>query len=329
MPASGAKLNTGPTTAEFQAIERLAIALAGDDPQVVCGIGDDAAVLQPGAGQQLVTCTDTLVAGVHFPAQASAADIGWKSLAVNLSDLAAMGARPRYAQLSLTLPELSSTWLDGFIEGWRPLAQAHGVTLIGGDTTRGPLSITVQLLGETSPDKILRRSGGRPGDLLAVTGSLGAAALALRQLQSNQQPAPDALDRLHRPQPRVTAGQALAGLASACIDLSDGLANDLDHLLRASGVGAEVSVAALPIDALLDGLSPQQRLNLALGGGDDYELCCSVPEHAAPRAKQLLAELDLKWTPIGRLTADRELVWQERGSLQITEGWRHFAGTSK
>lgn len=323
--------NIEPTTAEFSLIARLKETLArgaAGDRHLVCGIGDDAAVLRPDPDLLLVTCTDTLVSGVHFPAQASPADIGWKALAVNLSDLAAMGARPRWAQLSLTLPAVDDNWLDDFIQGWQALASQHEVVLIGGDTTRGPLSITVQLLGDVAPTALLTRDGGRAGDLLAVTGRIGGAALALHQLQSGQQPTAAALARLHRPAPRVAVGRVLAGLATSCIDLSDGLVNDLPHLLKASATGAQVQVDQLPVDGLLDGLAPQQRLDLAIGGGDDYELCLSLPKAHLDTARARLADLGVDLTPIGNLTDTGTLQWQGAEHLQISAGWRHFEGGS-
>lgn len=236
--------------AEFDLIARIRQRVVLRD-DVVLGIGDDGALLAPPPGQLLAVTMDTLNAGVHFPPETAPADIGWKALAVNLSDLAAMGAEPAWCTLSLTLPRADTAFVDGFCDGFLALAAQHGVALVGGDTTRGPLSVSITAHGFVPAGAALRRDGARIGDEVWVSGSLGDAAGALRQWQAGAPMAPALRDRLDRPTPRVALGQALRGLASACIDISDGLLADLTHICRASGVGAEVDIDALPAsDAL-------------------------------------------------------------------------------
>jgi thiamine-monophosphate kinase len=238
---------------EFNLIERyFTRPAAAPDPDVILGIGDDAALVRVPTGMELAVATDTLVEGVHFPPQTAPETIGHKALAVNLSDMAAMGAEPRWATLALTLPQADEDWLTAFSSGFLALAAAEGVQLIGGDTTRGPLSITVQILGLLPSGSALRRSGACAGDLVYVTGTLGDAGLALRMLQHAHGSAAVAAplaQRLNQPQPRTQEGLALRGIASAAIDISDGLCADLGHILAASGVGAHINLAALPLSA--------------------------------------------------------------------------------
>lgn len=309
---------------EFSLIRHHFAGLTPGRGDVILGIGDDGALLQPSSGMQLVVTSDTLVAGRHFPESTAPADIGWKALAVNLSDLAAMGAEPRWFTLALTLPAADAAWLERFAAGLRELAVASGIGLVGGDTTRGPLSITITAMGEVPSGQALRRDGARPGDRICVTGTLGDAALALRLLE---QPALPAVlrQRLDRPTPRIAAGLALRGLATAALDLSDGLAGDLGHILAASGVGAEIDLAALPASAHFNGLAPAvERTELMLRGGDDYELCVCLPPEAVEEAQQ---RLDVPLTEIGRITAETGLRSVDTsGSLQAQEacGYRHF-----
>lgn len=239
---------------EFDLIARLRARIAAR-ADVPLGIGDDAALLQPPVGEQLAITADTLNAGVHFPLETRAADLGWKTLAVNLSDLAAMGAQPRWCTLSLSLPHDDAAWVDAFADGFFALADLHGIALVGGDTTCGPLSCAVTAIGSLPPGAALRRDGARVGDDIWVTGALGEAAAALSLWQAGDLdvtvPATDAVQEqwrqhLLRPQPRVQAGLRLRGLAHACIDVSDGLLADLGHLCERSGVGAELALAALP-----------------------------------------------------------------------------------
>lgn len=241
---------------------------------VVLGIGDDAAALRVPAGRLLVVATDTLNTGVHFPDGTAPADIGWKALAVNLSDLAAMGATPAWCTLSLSMPASDPAWLDGFLDGFLELAARHRVALVGGDTTRGPLSIGVTVHGFADPERLLRRDAARIGDDVWVSGTLGDAAAALAQWRSGGPIDTPLRARLDRPEPRVALGGGLAGLAHACIDVSDGLLADLGHVCAASRVGAEVAIDALPASQALRAAFPGEPLRaLQATGGDDYELC--------------------------------------------------------
>ena len=317
---------------EFELIERYFAAVGAPRSDVVLGVGDDAAVLSLGAHEELIACTDTLVEGRHFPVGFEAFDIGWRSLAVNLSDLAAMGAEPRFATLALTLPAVDEEWLEQFVGGFATLAQAHGVALVGGDTTRGALTLTVQALGAVPRGTAIRRGGACPGDLLYVTGWPGDAAAGLALLQgtltglgANRA----ALElKFRRPEPRVGFGLRLRGVASACIDVSDGLAADLGRLAAASGVAAIVHAAELPLSRALYALAGEGRARqYALGGGDDYELLFTVPEaHRAALARATAASGAPACHCIGEITAGRGVrVVGEKGDLPLPKGWDHFA----
>ncbi|WP_309544713.1 thiamine-phosphate kinase [Alkalilimnicola ehrlichii] len=229
--------------AEFELIERFFSAQGAMRDDVLLGVGDDAALLDVGTTEALVLCTDTLVGDVHFPADAPASSVGHKALAVNLSDIAAMGARPAWALLSLTLPDPMTDWVADFSTGLSVLAERFGVALVGGDTCQGPLSITVQVAGWVKPEQALRRDGARCGDDVYISGNLGDAAAGLQCWRAAAETEPDAdalqlIERLHRPQPRVALGQALCGIAGAAVDISDGLCADLGHILTRSRVGA-------------------------------------------------------------------------------------------
>jgi thiamine-monophosphate kinase len=314
---------------EFELIERIRrrAAARGD---VVLGIGDDAALLAPPAGMLLAVATDTLNIDVHFPGETPAADIGWKSLAVNLSDLAAMGARPAWASLSLSLPHADAAWVDAFLDGFLELAARHGVALVGGDTTRGPLSVCVTIHGFVAPGAALRRAGARAGDDVWVTGSLGDAAAALVQWRAGGAADPGLRARLDRPEPRVDAGAGLAsGIATSAIDVSDGLLADLGHVCSAGAVGAEIELAALPAsDALAARFDAEARRALQATGGDDYELCFTAP----PSQREAIAALAVRCaTPmarIGRIVAgDRVRALLPDGGAWTAPraGHEHFA----
>jgi thiamine-monophosphate kinase len=302
---------------------------AGGRADVVLGIGDDAAIVTPPCDRDLVLCMDTLVAGVHFPADTAPAAIGHKALAVNLSDLAAMGAEPAWFTLALTLPEADADWLADFARGMFRLADDYGVQLVGGDVTHGPLSVTVQAHGLLPRGSALRRSGAAAGDRIYVTGTLGDAGLALRQ--GGQAPA--ALrQRLDYPSPRMESGQALLGLASAVIDISDGLLADLGHLLEVAGLGAEIRVDALPRSAgFLAAAGPAdidpRYYDIPLTAGDDYELCFTVPPERCPEVEARLAALPGNCTPVGVVEAEPGIrcrladggTWDAAG-----DGYQHF-----
>ena len=296
---------------------------------MVLGIGDDAALLAPAPGQHLVVAMDTLNAGVHFPAGTAPADIGWKALAVNLSDLAAMGATPAWCTLSLSLPAGDDGFVDGFLDGFLALASAHGVALVGGDTTRGPLSACVTAHGFVAPGCALRRAGADVGDDVWVSGTLGDAAAALRQWQAGEAMTPALRARLDRPTPRVALGRALRGIASACIDVSDGLLADLGHVCSASGVGALVDVDALPAsDALRATFDSEPRRQLQATGGDDYELCFSAPVEAQAAVLAGARQAGVAVTRIGRLDARGGVATLTSAGADWrapTPGWQHFA----
>ena len=295
---------------EFELIRRyFQRAGAAPNPAVALGISDDCALLQPAPGMQLAISCDMLVEGRHFFADVDPEALGHKALAVNLSDLAASGARPLACTLALSLPQADEAWLAAFARGLFALADAHGCTLMGGDTTRGPLNLCLTVLGEVPTGQALLRSGARPGDELWVSGTLGDARLALEALQGRRSLPSDLLQtarqRLERPTPRVALGLALRGIATAAMDLSDGLAGDLGHLLQASRCGARLEAAVLAeLPATRDAsLDEGTRLGLVLGGGDDYELLFSAP--AAQRDAVLAAgrASGVPLTRIGQLEA--------------------------
>ncbi len=308
---------------EFDLIARIRAraALRGD---VVLGIGDDCALLAPPPGMQLAVTMDTLNAGVHFPPETAPADIGRKALAVSLSDLAAMGADPAWCTLSLSLPEASEDFIDGFSDGFLSLAQQHDVALIGGDTTRGPLSISVTAHGLIEPDSALRRAGAQVGDAIWVSGTLGDAAGALRQWQQGGVMPPTLRDRLDRPTPRVALGRALRGVASSCIDISDGLLADLSHICRASGVAAQLDAQALPSsEALRQAFDTATRLALQASGGDDYELCFTAPAAQRDVLHALSQALNLPLTHIGDIVTGAGVCCE--GVDVAAAGYQHFA----
>ena len=316
---------------EFALIERYFRSCGAPRTDVVLGVGDDAALLALPAGRELVAATDTLVAGVHFPVGSPPDSIGHRALAVNLSDLAAMGAQPAWALLALTLPQADEEWIARFAAGLCALARAHDVALVGGDTTRGPLCVTVQLLGHVPSGTALRRAGARAGDALYVSGTPGdsAAGLALEQGRLNAPAAAAAYlrERFLRPTPRMALGERLRGHASACIDVSDGLLGDAAKLASASGVGAEIAYADLPLSVpLLATLGEVRARELALTGGEDYELCFAVhPENIA----RLLAELPPQrfgYTRIGTLREGAGACVMRDGTvIEFSHsGYQHF-----
>ena len=316
--------------AEFSLIESIRQRCAHLRDDVVLGIGDDAAVVAVPPDCELAVCTDTLVAGVHFPRDTTAADIGWKSLAVNLSDLAAMGATPAWASLAISLPDTDVEWLEKFLDGFFELADEHSVQLIGGDTTQGPLSITVTVHGFIPKDQALRRDAARIGDEIWVTGSIGDAAAGLAQWRAQGLQSAKLRYRLDRPTPRINVGVALRGIANAAIDISDGLLADLSHILVASKTGAEIEVCRVPMSKpLLDHFpDDRERYRLQLSGGDDYELCFTAPAHQSLAIEQALGECDVIGTVIGHIVEGPELkCYDEHGELfELREkGFEHFS----
>jgi thiamine-monophosphate kinase len=297
-------------------------------------VGDDAALLTPRAGMQLVVSTDMLVAGNHFLPDADPEALGWKTLAVNVSDIAAMGAEPRWAWLALALPQADEGWLTAFARGLFACADAFSVDLAGGDTTRGPLDLCVTLMGEVPAGTAVTRSGARAGDDVWITGWPGRAALGLAHLRGEVTLAVDAaavcLDALHRPQPRVAAGLALRGIASAMLDVSDGLLGDLRHILECSGVGAILMADALPFAPLhATGATPAATRRCLLTGGDDYELLFTAPAARRDAVSALAPRLSLPFTRIGQVSATAgELLIEESDGRRTAPGrggYDHFA----
>lgn len=312
---------------EFDLVARIR-SRAAARADVALGIGDDAALLRPAAGHELVATADTLNAGVHFPPGTAPEDLGWKTLAVSLSDLAAMGAEPAWCLLSLSLPQADLDWIDRFLDGLLALAGEHGVALVGGDTTQGPLSIALTALGQVPAGQALRRDGARAGDDVWITGCTGEAALALTQWRSGAACDGTLRARLHRPVPRLAAGRALRGLASACIDVSDGLAADLGHVLHASGVGAEVLLDALPRSSALDALEAPTRWRHQTTGGDDYELCFTAPAGRRADVAARLADAATRVTRIGTIETVPGLRLRDAAGREFApaaSGWQHFA----
>ena len=323
---------------EFDLIARIRARVEPRD-DVVLGIGDDAALLQMPVGQQLVVAMDTLNAGVHFPQGTAPADIGWKALAVNLSDLAAMGATPAWCTLSLSLPDADVAFVDGFLDGFIALATDHGVALVGGDTTRGPLSICVTAHGWVESGTALRRDAARVDDDIWVSGTVGDAAAALAQWKESVKGGQSGLSqakghsdpllraRLDRPTPRIALGLALRAFAHACIDISDGLLADLGHVCTASGVGARLDIDALPAsDALRAGFDVDTRRILQATGGDDYELCFTSPPEVRAAIERASRDARTDVTRIGAIVAAPGVAAQVAGvawSAPAT-GWEHF-----
>lgn len=311
-------------------------------PHVRLGVGDDCALIDPTPGKSLAVSTDTLVAGVHFFHDVDASALGHKALAVNLSDLAAMGATPRAFTLALTLPEVNDPWLAGFSAGLMALAEAHDCALIGGDTTRGPLSITITVLGEVDAGRALRRDAARVDDDIWVSGSLGGAALALKHLKGEvalaPSVAPRAVARLTHPEPRVALGLTLTEMARAAIDISDGLVADLTHIATCSGLDAEILWEAVPLHPALLAVSPVERQACALAGGDDYELCFTAPVAARETIHAVAERMSLALTRVGRMVASvspqavtRVRVLDKSGDeIRLTHmGFDHFASSPK
>lgn len=312
---------------EFQLIDKYFRPLCRDGG-VALGIGDDAAVLDLPAGEQLVAAVDTLVRGVHFPDDATPHAVGYRALAVNLSDLAAMGAEPRWALLALTLPEADPDWLADFARGFADAAADLDLALVGGDTTRGPLTVSLTLLGALPAGSAVPRGGARPGDRIYVTGKPGAAAAGL-ELYRGGRALPAALRQAFvYPRPRVSLGPRLRGIARAMVDVSDGLAADLGHILETSRCGAILHLERLPLhpDAVAElGEEPARRL--ALQGGDDYELCFTVAPPQAAEAETQAAGLGIPLTWIGDIRSESGLKLQAASGAEVAldrPGWRHF-----
>ena len=299
------------------------------DPDILLGIGDDCAILRPKPGQDLLLSIDTLIEGVHFPQGTAAYQLGWRSLAVNLSDLAAMGAQPAWFTLALALPDSDEGWLSEFSRGLFDLADQHQIRLIGGDTTRGPLSITIQVHGYTPTGKALRRDGALAGDTLYVTGFPGEAGAGLRRIQQGGYTDTDHLiRRFYQPRPRLAFAQSIRDLAHSAIDISDGLLADIGHILERSGVGACVDVDAIPCSAqLVAAEGTVEALRLALTAGDDYELCFTAAVQHDAQIMHHAQACQLPVTRIGAITFEPGLnLINASGNPVVMEGrgYQHF-----
>lgn len=314
---------------EFELIARY---FARPAKRALLGIGDDAALFRVAPGMVLAASADMLVAGTHFFPDDDAHALGHKALAVNLSDMAAMGASPRWALLSLALPAADPAWLERFSSGFLGLARAHAVELVGGDTTRGPLNLSVTILGEVPARRALRRDAARPGDDVWVSGALGDAALAVAhrkgRVELGARELARCMRRLQRPQPRIGLGLALRGIAHAAIDVSDGLLADLGHICERSGLAADVDVDRVPRSPILTRMRDRKLLQqVLLAGGDDYELCFTAPVRRRLRLEAMRRRIGLPLTRIGTMRAGRgvRLFAADGAELRIGKrGFDHF-----
>lgn len=317
---------------ESEIIRRIAARGARDRADVALGIGDDAAILRVPAGHDLVVSTDSVVEGVHFLPSADPYSIGHKALAVNLSDMAAMGAEPAWFTLNLALPQADAAWLNAFCTGMLAVADAFGVALVGGDTDRASLAVGIQIMGFVPRGKGVRRTGAGVGDVVYVTGTLGDAMLGFEvasgMLQATTTCRDYLLARFERPTPRVAVGLGLRGIATACIDVSDGLAADLGHILDASGVGATVMIENIPFSECFRHCAAPHGITRSLAHGEDYELVFTAPESRHKDVERLAARSGCALTPIGRIESRRGLrVLNEDGRpIKLARaGYDHFS----
>lgn len=314
---------------EFALIEKFFTTEIDSRSDIKLGIGDDAAVTAIGAEYDLVIATDTICVDTHFPANTEPRAIGHRCLAVNLSDLAAMGAEPLWCTLVMSLPSGDPEWVAAFADGFFDLARRFDIVLVGGDTVKGPLAITVTVHGRVVSGEYITRSGARRGQGIYVTGDLGASAAGLRCL-GNSDPSMTEnylVSRFLYPCPRVHEGRSLAGLATAMIDISDGLHVDLSRMLKASCVGADLEIGRIPLSSELRAYSDEElALSLALTGGDDYELCFTVPTECEGDFQALLSDWNCQSTRIGHTRASPEIVWSYNGQIYNVPGtsFHHF-----
>ena len=291
--------------------------------KIELSIGDDCALISIDASYQLATSVDTFIEGVHFPQETSPADIAHKALAVNLSDLAAMGATPKYFTLALTLPEFDQHWLEQFSSSLKSLSDEYQINLVGGDTTKGKLSITINVTGTVPSGQALLRSSAKAGDAIFVSNAIGDAALAWQQIQQGINPSKELLKQFNMPNPQVSLGRALLGVANACIDISDGLEQDLGHILYSSNVGASINLADIPLSQELSNhLEKTNDWCLPLAGGDDYQLCFSVPEARIDDLKKIEIDLGITLTKIGVITKNQNLKIVGLG--KTCQSYQHF-----
>ena len=309
---------------EFELISQYINSQSLSRRDVLEGIGDDCAILDVPENKSLAISMDTLIEGVHFPKNTSAYSIGYKSLAVNLSDLAASGAEPAWVTMSLTMPESDENWLTDFLDGFFTLAQQFNVQLVGGDTTRGPLSISVQAHGFVQ--RPILRSGACEGDLVFVSGYLGDAVAGFELCSEDDAEASSCVKRFNQPQPRVELGQAINSIATSCIDISDGLASDLGHICQRSQCGAEIKLESIPLSASFLQFYQQTDYGKVLGFGDDYELCFTVAKGKQDQIMQISESLNIKLTCIGKIDSDSgvRFVDSDNNKIDIKKGYDHF-----
>ncbi|MCW8902314.1 thiamine-phosphate kinase [Sedimenticola sp.] len=319
---------------EFQLIDDYFSRLGAERADVPLGVGDDCALLRVPEGKLLAVSIDTLVEGTHFLPGADAESLGHKALAVNLSDLAAMGADPAWVTLALTLPRVDEAWIEAFCRGFAVLASRYQVQLVGGDTTRGPLSISVQAHGFVEPGQALRRDAAKPGDLIYVTGTLGDAGLALLAASGGYEAGDQLMvlqRRLDRPEPRIEVAQALRDLATGAIDISDGLLSDLGHICDKSGVGATVRQAAIPLsEPVVAYVQTTGDWSIPLAAGDDYELCLIVPVAHQARVEAAGKRLEVPLRLIGRIDAGSGIRCTDEAGNPIAlvqGGYDHFSAS--
>lgn len=320
------------TIGEFELIRQYFASIYSNRRDVKLGIGDDAAVLRTPEDQHLVVTVDTLVQGIHFDEGCAPENLAHKSLAVNLSDLAAMGAEPAWVTLSLTIPETDVVWLSTFSETFAKLCHHYDIQLIGGDTCRGPLSITVQAMGFAPDGCALQRSNAQPGDLIYVTGTLGDAGAGLSLLNEQRTDYTKServlIERLEKPTPRLETGILLRKLANAAIDISDGLVQDVRHIIDTSELGAVIEVSDLPLsEAMLKNYNLKQAQSLAMTAGDDYELCFTVSPDNQDKLERVLATTSCPITQIGRITTTKGLQLRNSEGLEESKltGFDHFS----
>ena len=324
------KYTTDNMVSEFDLINQYFKSTAINRDDVLLGIGDDCALLSPPEGKVLAVSTDTLISGVHFPESTSAQDIGYKSLAVNLSDLAAMGAEPAWVSLAISLPKPDESWLHQFMQGFNQLIDAYNICLIGGDTTQGRLSITINITGFVDAQNALRRSNAKSGDYIYVTGDIGDAGLGLKALL-NKLPQEhnliSCINRLNRPVPQIMAGKILSQFAVAAIDISDGLLADLNHICQASHVGAVLNIEQLPVsNSLLKYYKHKPDWLDVITAGDDYELCFTCSKSQSVEIEALMSQHKIKLTRIGKIVENKGVQCMLNGKPVDVDfkGYEHF-----
>lgn len=316
---------------EFDLIDAFFKSGGASRDDVILGIGDDCALLSPPPGKLLAFSTDTLISGVHFPVETSPEDIGYKSLAVNLSDLAAMGAEPAWVSLAISLPEPDERWLRRFMQGFSELAHSSGVALVGGDTTRGDLSITISVTGFVDTETNFTRHNARPGDVICVTGTLGDAAAGLKLILEKDTVASEYAElrqQLNRPQPQLKAAELLQPFRVAAIDLSDGLLSDLSHICEASQCGAQIRLEDLPASkSLCDYLSTDSTWPYQVNAGDDYQLCFTCDKNDYDHIKAIMSHHSIPLTAIGVIRTEPGISCSYQGTVQpvnTSSGYNHF-----